>query len=502
MENKGKILYTRDKEEVKMINKILKSFLAVFLCLGLCFQATTIHAADDEKRAVWVSYLDFQTHLKDKSETEFKRAFQVICDNAKSNNLNTLIVHVRAFNDAVYPTANYPWADWISSDQKNPGYDPLEIMVDMTHDNGLEFEAWINPYRISLTTTQTQTFMNSSYSKGFAGEELIEYEAAGHTRMILNPASPNVQRSVVQGVEEIVRNYDVDGIHFDDYFYVTNTHGNTTQQERMDHVNTLVRNVYDTIKSIDSSVTFGISPAGNVANCMDHGVDLTTWLSKSGYVDYVMPQLYWTNQHDAAGQTTMFSNRANQFKALHTNSDVKLYVGLGLYNVVRKPAGDSGWVKSDQNLADQAKIAKSLGYEGYALFRYDDLLNSTAKAELNNLLGVKTTAFTWAKEGNTWYAYNKGEKIKGWVKDEFNCWYLLDFETGAMQTGWIAGDETHWYYLNPANGIMFTGLHTIDGEQYLLENTGQFAGSMLREGTHTVGGNTCNIAQNGVVIRC
>lgn len=485
-----------------MINKILKCFLALFLCLGLGFQGNSVQAAEDEKRAVWVSYLDFQTYLKDKNETDFRKAFETICANAKANNLNTLIVHVRAFNDAVYPSANYPWADWLKTDQNDPGYDPLETMIEITHNNGLEFEAWINPYRISLKTSETQRFMSSNYSKSYAGEELIEYEADGQTRMILNPASPNVQSSVVKGVEEIVRKYDVDGIHFDDYFYVNNTHGNTTQQQRMDYVNTLVRNVYDAIKSIDSSVTFGISPAGNLENCANHGVDLVTWLSKSGYVDYVMPQLYWTNQHGSNGQTKMYSERAKRFSDLHTNSDVKLYVGLGLYNVVRKPAGDPGWVTSNQNLADQAQIANELGYNGYALFRYEDLLNSTAKTELNNLLGVKATAFTWAKEGNTWYAYNKGEKIKGWVKDEFNCWYLLDFETGAMQTGWIAGDETHWYYLNPANGIMFTGLHTIDGEQYLLENTGQFAGSMLRDGTYTVGGNTCTVAENGVAISC
>ena len=74
--------------------------------------------------------------------------------------------------------------------------------------------------------------------------------------------------------------------------------------------------------------------------------------------------------------------------------------------------------------------------------------------------------------------------------------------TGEMQTGWIAGDSTHWYYLNPANGIMQTGLKTIDGVQYLLENTGEFAGSMKRSGTYTVGNDTCTVAQDGSVISC
>ena len=506
MENEGKIRYTRYQEEIGMKNKIFKGILAIILSLSLSNLSTNIKAADEEKRAVWVSYLDFQTNLKDKSESDFKAAFEKICQTAIANNLNTLIVHARAFNDAVYPSTNYPYADWLNTSQSNPGYDALAIMIEIAHNNNLKFEAWLNPYRISLTTSQTQRFLGSSHAKRFAGEDLIEYEAAGQTRMILNPASPNVQQSVVSGVEEIVRDYDVDGIHLDDYFYVNNTHGYTTTQERLDVVNSLVKKIYDKVKSIKPEVEFGISPAGNVDNCVAHGVDIHTWLSTPGYVDYVMPQIYWTDQYGSDGSVTMFTNRAKQWKTLHKSNEVKMYIGLGLYNVVSKPAGDLGWRASNDNMAKQVQLANSLGYEGYTLFRYDSLNHASTQTELKNLANKNIPSkskFTWSQEGSTWYALDASNtKMKGWVKDEFQCWYFLDYNTGAMQTGWIPADSTHWYYLNPANGIMQTGLLTVDNEQYLLENTGQYAGSMLRNGTYTVGSNTCTIKADGVVSSC
>lgn len=497
-----------------MVKKLLKGFMAAFVMLAAFNMPSAVKADESmDSRAVWVSYLDFETYLQDKSESEFKSAFTEICNNALKNNLNTLIVHVRAFNDAVYPTANYPWAEWLSSDMNDPGYDPLEIMVDIAHDKGLKFEAWINPFRISLKTVQTQRFAASEYFKDFSQDDLIEYDNDGQHKMILNPASQTAQNAIVEGVREIVDNYDVDGIHFDDYFYVSGTLGNTSQQERKDNINKLVKRVYQTVKNAGSDKVFGISPQGNLDNDRNEGADIDTWLSTDGYVDYVMPQIYWTDQYGASGTTTMFSDRAKAFYDIWTNKNVDLKVGLALYKVNGQGSGDAGWSWSSNNLATQVQKASALGYNGYALFRYAQLLDSGSQTELNNLNNGSsnnnnqntekpTGQNGWVKSGNTWYYYKNDQKVTGWFKDEFQCWYLLDFVTGEMQTGWIAGDSTHWYYLNPANGIMRTGLQTIDGVQYLLENTGEFAGSMKRSGTYTVGNDTCTIAQNGTVISC
>ncbi len=334
--------------------------------------------------------------------------------------------------------------------------------------------------------------------------------------MFLIPASAYARDTIVEGVREIVENYDVDGVHFDDYFYVSGTLGSTTAQQRKDAVNALVSDVYETIKSIDKNVVFGISPQGNLDNDRNEGADIDTWLSKEGYVDYLMPQIYWTDQWGSAGTTTMFSDRAKAFYDIWTNKNIDLMVGLALYKVNGQGSGDAGWSWSSDNLATQVQKAAKLGYNGFALFRYANLVDANSKTELNNLKNVldttnpeplpenpESTGTTgWVKENGTWFYYQQGKKVTGWFKDEYQCWYLLDFETGAMQTGWIAGDSTHWYYLNPANGIMQTGLKTIDGVQYLLENTSEFAGSMKRSGTYTVGNDTCTVAQDGVVVSC
>lgn len=489
--------------------------MAAFVMLATLTLPVNVKAESAmETRAVWISYLDFQKYLMNKSESEFKSAFTIMCDNALDNNLNTLIVHVRAFNDAVYPTANYPWAEWLNTEMKDPGYDPLAIMIKIAHNKGLKFEAWINPFRISLKTSETQRFASSEYFKDFSQGDLIEYENDGQHKMILNPASKTAQNAIVEGVREIVDNYDVDGIHFDDYFYVSGTYGNTSQQERKDYVNALVQRVYKTVKNAGSKKVFGISPQGNLSNDRDHGADIDTWLSSEGYVDYVMPQIYWTDQYGASGTTTMYSDRAKAFTEIWTNKKVDLKVGLALYKVNGQGSGDAGWAWSSNNLATQVEKAAALGYNGYALFRYDQLVAAGSQTELNHLKNVINSSNDgqnttqpngkngWEKVGNDWYYYKNDEKVTGWFKDEFQCWYLLDFVSGKMQTGWIAGDSTHWYYLNPANGIMQTGLQVIDGVQYLLENTGEFAGSMKRSGTYTVGNDTCTVAQDGSVISC
>ncbi len=128
----------------------------------------------------------------------------------------------------------------------------------------------------------------------------------------MNPASQSVRDYIVDGVREIVENYDVDGIHFDDYFYVAGTHDGTTQNQRMDYVNMLIQDVYQTIKSIDDHVVFGISPQGNYENCISDGADIDTWLSEEGYIDYLMPQIYWSDQY-GEGNEAMFTQRCQQF---------------------------------------------------------------------------------------------------------------------------------------------------------------------------------------------
>lgn len=334
--------------KTKIVFFVLAAAISIAASIMNC--KITVQASEMDIRAVWISYLDY-ANLKDNSQDEFINNVNSMFDNVLNRNLNTVIVQVRAFSDAIYPSDYYGWCSYITSNGSGPGYDPLAIMIESAHARGLRIEAWINPYRISLS---------ESY----------------------DPGDPAVKELVLAGVDEVVRNYAVDGIHFDDYFY---RNGDPTPiDEKQQNVNELIRNVYSRIKSLNSNVKFGISPAGNIDNCRSAGADVDTWLSESGYIDYIMPQLYWTDQYGNDGNITMFSDRLWQWKSLIHN-DVSLMVGLALYKVEGKPDNDPGWSWSNSNLSEQVGKASSAGAVGYSLFRYDFLNYPSTQEELNNL---------------------------------------------------------------------------------------------------------------------
>lgn len=309
-----------------------------------------------EMRAVWISYLDYGT-LKDKSKSEFTKNINAMYDNVLNQNVNTVIVHVRAFSDAIYPSKYYRWANFITSKDDGPDYDPLKIMIEEAHKKGLSFQAWINPYR-----------------------------TADGGRV--NPGSTSAIKKIVAGVEEIVTNYDVDGIHFDDYFYLSTDQ--TSQDDKMENVNRMVSQVYAKIKSIKSNVIFGISPAGNIDYAKSIGCDVDTWLSNSGYIDYICPQLYWSDEYvtKSGASTKMFTNTMKQWTTINKNGTT-MYAGLALYKVgyaVESTWGDDvGWGNSTSNLYNQYKAAKGSGYHGYSLYRYASISLPAAKDELNQL---------------------------------------------------------------------------------------------------------------------
>ncbi|SKB76497.1 Uncharacterized lipoprotein YddW, UPF0748 family [Lachnospiraceae bacterium] len=325
--------------------KFLKKFLAVLMAVTVIAGMTGAGSVSAEAAApaglkgVWVSFLDWQLFLKGKDQASFDAAFGSICDTAAANGLNALFVHVRSHNDAVYPSNIYPWSTMMLNG--NPGYDPLAEMVSIAHSKGLQFHAWINPY---------------GYRNGVI---------TGNPALATNS-------NVVAGVQEIVNNYAVDGIHFDDYFPAI---GKAS-------VNSMVSSVHQVCAA--SGKVFGISPAGNLSNLRASSADVDTWLSTPGYVDYLAPQIYWSDQYGAAGNIAMYSNRIAQFKAIDT-AGIPLYVGLAAYKAGQPIGSDPGWTLNSSNLATQCDKARAQGYTGYILYRYNTLLSGAASAELAGL---------------------------------------------------------------------------------------------------------------------
>lgn len=337
-------------------------------------------------RACWVSFLDIEEFLSDLDEDAYRYKIDEMYDNMLANNLNTVIFHVRPMCDAIYPSKLFPWSSYISSDRSSPLYDPLQIAIDEAHSKGLRFEAWINPYRVSRNNTTTVSYKQTGFYEQYK-DIIIEYENFdGETCLALDPANEKSTSLICEGISEIIDNYDVDGIHFDDYFYVGGMFDELTSNEKQDNVNKMVSTVYTLIKESKNNCVFGISPAGNLDNARNDGADIDTWLSIEGYVDYIMPQLYWTDEfiNSDGVCVNIFSERCESWQNINM-LDKPIYAGLALYKAGEISSSDPGWNSCDDNLKKQCFKAYETGYDGYALFRYSWLEKEESINELDNL---------------------------------------------------------------------------------------------------------------------
>ncbi len=372
-----------------------------------------------EFRAVWISYLEFSK--KGYTEEAFKAYIDEMYDNCVAKNMNAVVVQVRPFSDAFYPSKYFPWSVYTSGEQgKNPLYDPLEYMVAAAHERGLEFHAWVNPYRINLAGSNVNTLAENHPARKWREDEATERNVLTFGgKLYYNPSSKEVQNLIINGVKEIVKKYEVDGIHFDDYFYPTlgssyksnfdapeyeaykaaceekGTESKTIVQWRRSNVSTLVKRVYKAIKKLDENCVFGISPAGNISNLYledRYYSDVKLWMKSSGYIDYICPQLYWSFEH----KTAAYDKMLQQWIDAKTSDTVNLYVGLAAYRagISKKEAAaitDPGWAASKTVLKRQVEEGRDSGIvDGFILFRYEQVVGEKAKTEMKNLMEILT----------------------------------------------------------------------------------------------------------------
>jgi uncharacterized lipoprotein YddW (UPF0748 family) len=335
----------------------------------------------------------------DKGEAEFEETVSAIYDRLTGYGIDTVIVQVRPMGDAIYPSEYFPVSAYISSDRTLSDYDPLQIMVDMAHEKGLYIEAWVNPYRLSRSDETTESYKQLDVYDTYS-DYIYEYtNPDGETCLSLEPSSQKSIDLIVAGVQEIVDNYDVDGIHFDDYFYVDGMHDGTgghddaiSTEEKMTYIDSMISQVYEAVKECDPGCTFGVSPAGNLTAAKSQGADIDRWLSTPGYVDYIMPQIYWTDDYVTSdGTVTMFSDMANAWQSANA-LNLPVYVGLALYRAGEVSETDRGWSSCSDNLAKSWQTAQMLGYDGYALFRYEMFDYDSAAKELESLKQVSSVS--------------------------------------------------------------------------------------------------------------
>lgn len=355
--------------------------------------------SDEEMRGVWVSYMELSMENESsKTQKAFEDKFTEIAQKCRESGFNTLIVQVRPFCDALYKSSYFPWSHILTGTQgENPQYDALQIMCDICKENNLKIHAWINPYRVSSNETPKKLSGNNPYIKN------SEIGIKTDNGIFLDPSNETAQQLISDGVKEIAENYDVDGIQFDDYFYPTEDESFDKKQYeayiekygkensmsldnwRMQNVNTLICKVYRTIKSVDSSVEFGISPQGNIGNNDGLYADVKSWCTCKGFADYICPQIYFSLENPVL----TFEDCLNSWTSLDFDENVKLYVGLGGYKAGNGEYDEETWLLSDSILADEYDILRNnKSVRGFMLYSYNSLEDDTAKKEINNLINA------------------------------------------------------------------------------------------------------------------
>ncbi len=348
---------------------------------------------NEEMRGVWVSYMELtMENEKDKSQKRFTEKFEEIAENCKNLGYNTLVVQVRPFCDALYKSNYFPWSHILTGEQgKNPNYDPLKIICDVCREKNLNIHAWVNPYRISTQNSPSELSENNPYVK----DSSVGFKTQSGT--YLDPSNENARRLIIDGIEEIVSNYDIDAIQFDDYFYPADmgseddtqykeyingceNESMTLEEWRKANVNLLISEVYLRIHSIKNNVEFGISPQGNINNNDKLFADVQLWCTTRGYIDYICPQIYFSLDNPAL----TFEDSLQSWCELEFASNVNLYVGLAGYKAGTDD--DEGtWLNDDNILAQEYNIiCENEKANGLMMYSYASLFSDDGKKEMEN----------------------------------------------------------------------------------------------------------------------
>ncbi|MEP6711064.1 MAG: family 10 glycosylhydrolase [Ferruginibacter sp.] len=357
---------------------------------GVCFIfffTSAQQPAKPEFRGVWVATvdnIDWPDQPTINSEVQ-KAEFIKLLDMHKRNGMNAVIVQVRPCTDAFYPSPFEPWSQWLTGRQGLPPfpyYDPLAFMITETHKRGMEFHAWLNPYRAIFN------IYNSSIAPAHITKIHPEWFLTYGDKKYFDPGNKEVQQYVNAVVKDVVSRYEIDAIHFDDYFYPYRITGKEFPDEekyqqygkgmnkddwRRSNTDSIIMLLSKTIKETNKKCQFGISPFGvwrnadkdmngsntkaGQTNYDDLYANILLWL-KNGWIDYVTPQLYWEFGHKTVAFETLVD-----WWSKHTYGK-NCYIGLGIY----RGGSNEAW-KDKTQLPRQIKLIRSTqNIQGMAFF--------------------------------------------------------------------------------------------------------------------------------------
>lgn len=333
-------------------------------------------------------------------------------DKLKSLGINTVFFQVKPDGTALWSSKILPWSDMMTGNiGENPGYDPLKFMLDEAHKRGMKVHAWFNPYRVSVNTRpSTVAELNRTLSLNPASVYVLhrDWIRTSGNRFVLDPGIPEARDWITSIVAEVVANYPVDGVQFDDYFYTDSPdsalNDNQTWKKygqgysskadwRRHNTQQLIAQVSRTIKQLKPDVEFGVSPSGvwrnishDPAGSKTRGAaaydesfaDTRGWVQQ-GLLDYIAPQLYWPFSRDAARYDVLANWWANAVKNTHT----RLYIGIALYKIGEPSRVEPDWMIKGgvPELQKQLDLNDALPQiNGTILFR-EDYLNQPQTQE-------------------------------------------------------------------------------------------------------------------------
>ena len=354
----------------------------------------------DQFRAVWVSTV-YRLDYPSQATTDpavLKADADKILQTCADLGMTAVILQVRPSADALYPSNYYPWsADLTGRQGQAPadGFDPLEYWVEQAHALGLELHAWINPFRVTKGGQSEYDSLTAGHPAKVHPDWVVEYDG----KYYFDPGLPDVREYIIQSAEELARNYDIDGIHLDDYFYpgAGFDDGDTYAKYgsnfsdvgdwRRDNVNQLVKALGERLHAIDPELSYGISPSGVWADRSSQSqgsnttggfesyyasyADSRKWV-KEGWIDYICPQVYWYIGHSSMDYETIVKWWADTVKG----TGVSLYIGMADYQAGNTDPS-SPWYGVEairQQLALNETIPQ---VDGEVHFRYQFLAENT-----------------------------------------------------------------------------------------------------------------------------
>lgn len=394
----------------------------IFICLLtiillFCGCSMPQKAAENEKinaeyvKACWITYFELEkfTSSNDNAEAfqdEIKKSFKKL----KELGINTITVQVRPCADAFYKSEYFPTSKYCFGVQGSELlYDPLEIIISTAHKMNLSVEAWINPYRVSQNN-DTDELSSDNIALKWLNDESKSTNVYIADKIYFNPASPDVTELIVNGVKEIITNYNVDAVHFDDYFYpasdeniddkeyneyLDNGGDASLDDFRRECVSDMVKKVYSAIKEINSNIIFGISPQSNISsNYNKLYADVERWVTEEGFVDYICPQVYFGFHNQVQPFTKTVKNWCSITKTC------RLYIGLPLYKAgssdeFASPSKDyaiNEFIDNDDIISRQISYIYQLEeISGFNIFSFSYLMdeeNQNIISEIENIRKV------------------------------------------------------------------------------------------------------------------